>query len=131
MQHRAAGLQLNWRKVTGLCEALGKSGVTSNYSFRFAPYTWECIRNFKGGNALFTQILLDEAAPMTGLPLSQAAATDGLDCGEIRADLTPSAARSIQPLPGQPQPRAHGRSNGRAREKFMNLPTEMRRVSPT
>lgn len=51
----AAGLQLNWRKVTGLCEALGKSGVTSNYSFRFAPYTWECIRNFKGGNALFTE----------------------------------------------------------------------------
>lgn len=51
----AAGLQLDWSKIAGLTEALGHDGVTSNYSFRTAPYTWECIRNFRGGSALFTQ----------------------------------------------------------------------------
>ncbi|MCB0662705.1 MAG: NAD(P)/FAD-dependent oxidoreductase [Saprospiraceae bacterium] len=48
------GIQLNWHKVKGLKETLGKNGVTSNYSFNLAPYTYECIKNFKGGNALFT-----------------------------------------------------------------------------
>lgn len=48
------GIQLDWDKVKGLKETLGKNGVTSNYSFQLAPYTWECVRNFKGGNAIFT-----------------------------------------------------------------------------
>ena len=51
----AAGLQLDWGKIEGLEATLGKNGVTSNYSFDYAPYTWECIRNLKGGRALFTQ----------------------------------------------------------------------------
>src|SRR5699024_6499530 len=51
----AAGIQLDWNKIEGLEDTLGKSGVTSNYSVDFAPYTWECIRNFRGGRALFTQ----------------------------------------------------------------------------
>ncbi|MGB3288543.1 MAG: FAD/NAD(P)-binding oxidoreductase [Burkholderiaceae bacterium] len=50
----AAGIQLDWHKIEGLQETLGKNGVTSNYSFELAPYTWECIRNFRGGKALFT-----------------------------------------------------------------------------
>ncbi|HEX5653596.1 MAG TPA: FAD/NAD(P)-binding oxidoreductase [Chitinophagaceae bacterium] len=50
----APGIQLNWDAIKGLKETLGKNGVCSNYSFDQAPYTWECIRNFKGGNALFT-----------------------------------------------------------------------------
>ena len=33
---------------------MGKNGVCSNYSFEQAPYTWECIKNLKGGKALFT-----------------------------------------------------------------------------
>lgn len=51
----ATGLQLDWGKIDGLTETLGINGVTSNYRHDLAPYTWECIRAFKGGNALFTQ----------------------------------------------------------------------------
>ncbi len=51
----AAGIQLNWGAIKGLPEALGKNGVTSNYRFDLAPYTWELVQNFKGGNAVFTQ----------------------------------------------------------------------------
>jgi sulfide:quinone oxidoreductase len=50
----APGIQLNWNEIKGLKETLGKNGVCSNYSFEQAPYTWECIKNFKGGKALFT-----------------------------------------------------------------------------
>lgn len=50
----APGIQLNWDAIKGLKETLGKNGVCSNYSFEQAPYTWECLRNFKGGKALFT-----------------------------------------------------------------------------
>jgi sulfide:quinone oxidoreductase len=48
------GIQLDWHKVKGLKETLGKNGVTSNYLVDYAPYTWELLRNFKGGNAIFT-----------------------------------------------------------------------------
>ena len=51
----AAGLQLNWSKIAGLEETLGKNGVTSNYRYDLAPYTWECIGKLKSGAALFTQ----------------------------------------------------------------------------
>jgi len=50
----APGIQINWDAIKGLKENLGKNGVCSNYAFDQAPYTWECIKNFKGGNALFT-----------------------------------------------------------------------------
>lgn len=49
----APGIQLNWDAVKGLREALGKEGVCSNYSFDYAPYTWETLKNFKGGKAIF------------------------------------------------------------------------------
>jgi sulfide:quinone oxidoreductase len=49
------GIQLNWDQIKGLPETLGKNGVCSNYSFDIAPYTYECIKNFKGGKAVFTQ----------------------------------------------------------------------------
>ncbi len=48
------GIQLDWKKITGLKETLGKHAVTSNYLFAYAPYTWELIKNFKGGTAVFT-----------------------------------------------------------------------------
>lgn len=47
------GIQLNWDAVKGLSETLGKNNVCSNYSFKTAPYTFECIKNFKGGKAIF------------------------------------------------------------------------------
>jgi len=49
-----AGIQINWDGIKGLNETLGKNGVCSNYSYEHVDYTWETIRNFKGGNAIFT-----------------------------------------------------------------------------
>lgn len=49
----APGLQIDWHKIKGLPEALGKDGVCSNYSYGSAGSTWENIRDFKGGNAVF------------------------------------------------------------------------------
>lgn len=48
------GIQIDWNKIKGLKETLGKNNVSCNYSFEHAPYTWEMIRNFKGGVAVFT-----------------------------------------------------------------------------
>lgn len=50
----APGIQLNWNAIKGLQETLGKNGVCSNYSFKTAPYTFECIKNLKKGKAIFT-----------------------------------------------------------------------------
>lgn len=49
----AAGIQLNWNEIKGLKETLGKNNVCSNYSFEYAPYTFETLKNFKGGKAIF------------------------------------------------------------------------------
>ncbi len=51
----APGIKLDWGQVAGLEETLGKNGVTSNYGYNTAPYTWELVQNTKGGRALFTQ----------------------------------------------------------------------------
>lgn len=50
----APGIQIDWNKIDGLVETLGKNNVCSNYAFEQAPYTYECIKNFKGGTAIFT-----------------------------------------------------------------------------
>ena len=50
----APGIQLDWDAVDGLREALGHGGVTSNYAYETVDYTWDLIRNFRGGNAVFT-----------------------------------------------------------------------------
>jgi sulfide:quinone oxidoreductase len=50
----APGIQLNWSAIKGLPEAIGKNGVSSNYSFETAPYTFEMIKNLKKGKAIFT-----------------------------------------------------------------------------
>lgn len=49
------GIRLAWEKIDGLQETLGKNGVTSNYHFDLAPYTWSLTKNLKSGKALFTQ----------------------------------------------------------------------------
>ena len=49
------GLQLDWDKVEGLKDTIGKNNVCSNYSADTVEYTWECIRNLQSGTALFTQ----------------------------------------------------------------------------
>ncbi len=49
------GIRLAWEKIEGLEETLGKNGVTSNYHFDLAPYTWSLVKELKQGKALFTQ----------------------------------------------------------------------------
>ena len=49
------GLKLDWHKVDGLVDTLGKNGVTSNYRFDLAPYTWQLVQQMREGQALFTQ----------------------------------------------------------------------------
>lgn len=51
----APGMKLDWDRVEGLRETLGRNGVCSNYSPETAPYTWQCVQQFGGGNAVFTQ----------------------------------------------------------------------------
>jgi len=49
------GLKLDWQAIEGLPETLGRNGVTSNYLFHLAPYTWELVQRLRGGRAIFTQ----------------------------------------------------------------------------
>ncbi|MBY5973805.1 TIGR01244 family phosphatase [Ferrimonas balearica] len=49
------GLKLDWEAIPGLEETLGRNGVTSNYRYDLAPYTWELVQGLKAGRALFTQ----------------------------------------------------------------------------
>jgi len=51
----APGLKLAWDRVEGLEATLGKNGVTSNYRYDLAPYTWNLVKNMKEGRAIFTQ----------------------------------------------------------------------------
>ncbi|MBS0243234.1 MAG: NAD(P)/FAD-dependent oxidoreductase, partial [Proteobacteria bacterium] len=52
----ATGLRLDWEKVPGLAESLGRNGVCSNYSPEHVPYTWRCVQDLKAGaRAVFTQ----------------------------------------------------------------------------
>ena len=52
------GLQLDWQKIQGLTDTIGKNNVCSNYSAETVEYTWQSIQEMvaKGsGIALFTQ----------------------------------------------------------------------------
>lgn len=53
----AAGIQLGWSKIPGLVESVGKpgTGVCSNYSYETVSSTWDNIRTFRGGAAIFTE----------------------------------------------------------------------------
>lgn len=49
------GLKLDWHRVEGLVDTLGKNGVTSNYRYDMAPYTWQLVQKMQEGRAVFTQ----------------------------------------------------------------------------
>ncbi|EGH98587.1 NAD(P)/FAD-dependent oxidoreductase [Pseudomonas syringae] len=49
------GLKLDWAAIDGLVDTLGANGVTSNYRYDLAPYTWKLVQGLKQGRALFTQ----------------------------------------------------------------------------
>jgi sulfide:quinone oxidoreductase len=53
----APGVVPQWTKIGGLAESVGKpgTGVVSNYSYETVSSTWEAIRSFRGGTALFTE----------------------------------------------------------------------------
>ncbi|OZA94431.1 MAG: pyridine nucleotide-disulfide oxidoreductase [Erythrobacter sp. 34-65-8] len=51
----APGIRLAWEKIAGLEETLGSNGVTSNYRYDLAPYTWELVQGLKSGRAIFSQ----------------------------------------------------------------------------
>lgn len=48
------GIQLDWEKITGLRQTLGRDGVSSNYVYELAPATWRFIRELRSGTAVFT-----------------------------------------------------------------------------
>jgi sulfide:quinone oxidoreductase len=69
----APGLKLDWSAIEGLSESLGKNGVTSNYRYDLAPYTWQLVQALKKGKAVFTQAPLPikcAGAPQKALYLS-------------------------------------------------------------
>lgn len=49
------GLKLDWHGIEGLAETLGRHGVTSNYRYDLAPYTWQLVQQLRGGRAVFSQ----------------------------------------------------------------------------
>lgn len=51
----APGLKLDWDGIEGLTATLGENGVTSNYRYDLAPYTWRLASQMRAGKALFTQ----------------------------------------------------------------------------
>jgi len=51
----APGIKLDWAQIAGLEETLGRHGVTSNYRYDLAPYTWQLVQQTKAGRAIFTQ----------------------------------------------------------------------------
>lgn len=50
----ACGIEIDWDGVKGLAEAVGHDSVCSNYAYDQCEYTWQTIKNFEGGTALFT-----------------------------------------------------------------------------
>lgn len=50
----ALGIQLDWHKIRGLEGNLGKGGIVSNYAYDLVDSTWAALRDFDGGNAIFT-----------------------------------------------------------------------------
>lgn len=38
------GLKLDWAAIDGLVDTLGANGVTSNYRYDLAPYTWKLVQ---------------------------------------------------------------------------------------
>ncbi|CAI9120081.1 bifunctional protein tyrosine phosphatase family protein/NAD(P)/FAD-dependent oxidoreductase [Brytella acorum] len=51
----ALGIKLDWAGIEGLVDTLGKNGVTSNYRYDLAPYTWKLVQGLNSGTAIFTQ----------------------------------------------------------------------------
>lgn len=53
----AAGIQIDWDKIPGLKESVGKAGtgVVSNYAYDTVDSTWSTIQKVKSGRVIFTE----------------------------------------------------------------------------
>lgn len=51
----AAGIQIDWGRIKGLEGHLRQGGLCTNYAYDQCEGTWDTIRNFTGGDAIFTQ----------------------------------------------------------------------------
>lgn len=49
-----AGIQIDFHKIEGLVETMGKNGVCSNYTPETVESTWEALQGLKSGRAIFT-----------------------------------------------------------------------------
>ncbi|MEU5691878.1 FAD/NAD(P)-binding oxidoreductase [Actinosynnema sp. NPDC020468] len=47
------GIRLDWDRLIGLREAVGRDGVSSNYAYEYAPAMWKFIRDTRSGTAVF------------------------------------------------------------------------------
>jgi sulfide:quinone oxidoreductase len=50
----APGIQLDWSKIDGLTETLGRNGFSSNYRADLAPLMWDAIKSTRSGRAVFS-----------------------------------------------------------------------------
>ena len=50
----ALGMQLDWHKIDGLADQLGKGGICSNYRYDLVDSTWRTLDRITEGNAIFT-----------------------------------------------------------------------------
>ena len=48
------GLSLDWDRLPGAAQTLGRDGVSSNYQIDLAPKTWDFIKGMRSGTAVFT-----------------------------------------------------------------------------
>lgn len=82
------GLKLDWAAIDGLEETLGRNGVTSNYRYDLAPYTWKLVQALNEGEALFSQPPMPikcAGAPQKALYLSCDHWLKGARLGRINA----------------------------------------------
>jgi len=50
----ALGIRIDWQRIPGLAETVGRDGVVSNYSYDTVESTWATIKALRAGKALFT-----------------------------------------------------------------------------
>jgi sulfide:quinone oxidoreductase len=70
----ATGIIPDWTYAEGLEENIGKNGICSVYTFEHSDYTFECIKNAKSGNMIYTMpmgILKCGGAPQKIMWLSE------------------------------------------------------------
>jgi sulfide:quinone oxidoreductase len=48
------GIALDWGRLPGAAETLGRNGVSSNYQVELAPKTWDFIKSMRSGTAVFS-----------------------------------------------------------------------------